>query len=232
MNRIVLPVVALTLASGCAGAARSVVLPVSMEAPLATATIETGAKQRTRVFDFEIPRVAASRQKGFVFKLGPVTLNKGRTSQERKFTIERSGSPFITDVNCMSVNQEQREGLLVYYRHSYTCSSPSGFELQVDQTSQALFNGTVKYGGVALEVVSTIDFTDGKQGWSPAGFHLRRDGRWLGTFEYFKDGKAYLAPDLAPEEHAAVLAAVVSISSTGRWFQLNPDGTTGKRAGF
>ena len=81
----------------------------------------------------------------------------------------------------------------------------------------------MKYGGVALEVVSTIDFTDGKQGWSPAGFHLRRDGRWLGTFEYFKDGKAYLAPDLAPEEHAAVLAAVVSISSTGRWFQLNPD---------
>lgn len=231
MSRLTLSLSALVLASACAPA-RSVVLPVGSEAPLASATIESGAKNRTRVFDFEIPRVDASRQRGFVFKLGPITVNKGRHTQERKFTIERAGAPLITNVSCMSVNQEQREGALVYYRHSYSCSSESGFELQVDQTSQALFNGTVKYGGVSLEVVSTIDFTDGKQGWSPSGFHLRRDGRWLGTFEYFRDGKAYLAPDLAPEEHDAVLAAVVSISSTGRWFQLNPDGRTGKRVGF
>lgn len=233
MNRIALSSLAIAVVVSACAAPRSISLPVTTQTAPASSTIEvSGSKFRTRVFDVEIPRVELGKRRGFALKLGPVTVNKNRTTQERKFSIERGGAPIATDVNCMSVNQEQREGLLVYSRHTYTCSSQSGFELAIDQQNEAVFSGKAKLGHVDLEVISTIEFTDGKKGWSPSGFHVRRDGRWLGTFEYFKQGKAYLAPDLSPEEHDAVLAAVVTISSTGRWFQLNPDGTSGKRYGF
>lgn len=228
MNRLVTLSFLAVISFACA-APRSIQLPVSMEVPPATSKIEvSGSKSRTRVFDFEIPRVQA-KTRGFALNLGPITV-RDRSTQQRSFVIQRAGTPFLA-VDCTGVNQQKREGLVVYYQHTYACAA-DGFSLQVNQTGESYFSGNVKLGDVDLELVSTIEMSDGKKGWSPSGFHLRRNGKWVATFEYFREGKAYLANDLTPEEQNAALAAVVSISSTGRWFQLNPDGTSGKHVGL
>ncbi|MFT3711452.1 MAG: hypothetical protein QM817_27780 [Archangium sp.] len=226
MNRLTVSLFALALTSACAVPYRSIALPVALQTAPSNDVIEvTGKKNRTKVFDFEIRQVDAGRTRGLAINIGPVNL-MDKFTQQRKFTIERGGAPFIESVSCTSVNKDAKGSFIAYYRHTYTCTSPGGFELSVDQPASKEFNGKVKLGSVNLELSSTRDFADGTtSGLSPCGFHLRRDGRWLATFEYYKQGKVYLAPDLTPDEHDAVLATVVSISSTGRWFQLKPDGS-------
>lgn len=226
MNRIALSSLVIALASSCAVPYRSIHVPVSPQTSPSTDTIEvSGKKNRTRVFDFEIRQVDSGRQRGLAINIGPINL-MDKTTQQRKFTIERGGAPFISNVNCVAVNKDAKGSFIAYYRHTYTCTSEGGFELSIDQPGSKEFTGTAKLGGVTLELASTRDFADGTtSGLSPCGFHFRRDGRWLATIEYYKQGKAYLAPDLSPEEKDAVLAAVVSISSTGRWFQQKPDGS-------
>jgi hypothetical protein len=51
----------------------------------------------------------------------------------------------------------------------------------------------------------------------PSGFHIRRNARWLASFEYYQFGNAYLDAALTGDERDAVLIAMVSIQSTNHW---------------
>lgn len=232
MHRIALVALVVGLSFSCASVPRAIALPGVTAERTTVAPIELGAKSKTRVLEFEVAEVDTSKvqQKGTYVKIGGFRFGNARHLQQRSFTIQRAGAAFLS-VSCTSQLRPTRQGLQKVQLHTYSCAS-DGFNLDVDEAVASQFRGTATLGDVALQVVSTSELADGRSGFAPAGFHLVRDGRWLASFEYFRDGKAYLSPDLSPTEHDAVLSAIVSISSTGKWFQTNLDGTVGKSWGI
>lgn len=206
----------LTLAlTGCGP--RNIKLPLAAKAP-ATSNIVTGVNNRTQVFDYEIPSVKkeGSKTRGvsvampFGGRIGNASFEQGRL-----FTVKRGANASL-EVSCKTTQKSTNFGPRAFDKHTYACSGER-FELLIDETQRNTFQGTAKVGDVALELLSTDQMAAGAP-MRPSGFHVTRNGRWLASFEYYQQGKAYLGSDLSPEERDAVLTTLVSVHSTNHFF--------------
>ena len=222
MNRFL--VIALAALALTACGPRNIKLP-NLAVPPQVAPFETGVNARTKVFDYEIPEVKYSVQKtngmmSVKLGFGIPRLGKATQQQQRTFIVKRGLNPAL-DVSCETVQGEGRVGRKDFTRHTYTCGG-SGFELVVDEPKRQFFQGAVHIGDVSLDLESTDQMASGAP-MRPSGFHIRRNGRWLASFEYFQFGNAYLGTDLTAEERDAVLVAMVSIQSTNHWLARDID---------
>lgn len=205
---LVLVVAAVTSLSGCAP--RLIKLPDNRHVP-AAAAFKMGANSRTTLLEYEVPRVKVSKVRSAGFSIGG--FGKQKAQMQRAFSVNRPGGSI--DVSCEAVQEGARVMALDYTKHTYNCGG-SNFELRVEEQQRDVFVGAARLNGVNVDIVSTDDMEQGPpQG--PSGFHLRRGGRWLASFEYFQAGNAYLAGDLSAEERDAVLTAMVVIQSSNLW---------------
>lgn len=218
MNRIfVLAAFALT-----ACGPRNIKLPEAATAPT-VAPFEQGVNARTRLLDYEIPEVkfAAQKNKGLSIKMPwGRSIGNSKQQQQRSFVVKRGTNPELA-VECETVQQGGQVGSRDLSKHTYKCGG-AGFELLVDEPRRQVFEGVVKVGEVALELESTDQMLSGVP-MRPSGFHIRRNGRWVASFEYYQFGKAYLGADLTADERDAVLVTMVSIQSTNHWLARDID---------
>ncbi|MEW6431293.1 MAG: hypothetical protein AB1730_07265 [Myxococcota bacterium] len=209
--------VALAVIATTSSCARALRVPHT-DAPPIVGTFEHGINQRTKVFDVEVPEVKKDTQRSdsVTLKYGGAKLGGSETQQQRSnLTVLRGGQPLVS-VECLS----RQEGVTVsrteFSRHTLTCSG-AGFALEVQEPRADVFVGSARVGPVEVAFESTDEMEKGIPQY-PTGFHLKANGRWVATFEYFQGGKAYLRPDLAGPERDAVLAVVVVLQSTDGWF--------------
>jgi hypothetical protein len=202
---------------------RNIKLP-NLAVPPVVAPFETGLNARTKLLEYEIPEVKLAVQKttGLSVKLafGIPRLGKATQQQQRSFIVKRGVNASL-DVNCETVQAEGRVGNKDFTKHTYTCGG-ADFALVVDEPKRRTFTGSVHVGDVSLDLESTDQMASGVP-MRPSGFHIRRNGRWLASFEYFQFGNAYLGADLTAEERDAVLVAMVSIQSTNHWLARDID---------
>ena len=195
---------------------RNIKLPDVAVAPTVVA-FEQGLNARTRLLDYEIPEVKLEVQKtqGLSIKLPwGRSIGNAKQRQQRSFTVKRGSNPEL-NVACETLQEGKRVGSKDFSKHTYKCGGP-GFELVVDEATRQVFSGVVQIGAVAIDLESTDQMVAGVP-MRPSGFHLRRQGRWLASFEYYQFGSAYLSADLSAEERDAVLVTMVSIQSTNHW---------------
>lgn len=201
---------------------RNIKLPDAAGSPT-VAAFEQGINARTKLLDYEIPEVKLATQKtqGMSIKL-PWGQSVGNTTQrqQRSFIVKRGGNPELS-VDCETLQEGKRVASKDFSKHTYKCGG-AGFELVVDEANQQVFSGAVRIGQVALELESTDQMVSGAP-MRPSGFHIRRNGRWVASFEYYQFGKAYLGTDLTADERDAVLVTMVSIQSTNHWLARDTD---------
>ena len=178
---------------------------------------EKGINQRTKVFDFEVPEVKKDTQRSdsVTLKFGGTKLGGSEKQQQRSnLTVQRGGQPLVA-VECLS----RQEGVTVsrteFSRHTFNCTG-AGFTLEVQEPREDRFIGSARVVAVEVAFESNDEMEKGIPQY-PTGFHLTANGRWVGTFEYFDGGKAYLRPDLSGPERDAVLAVMVVLQSTDGW---------------
>ena len=215
-------VIALAAVTFTACAPRVIRLP-NLTTPPVTADFEQGLNARTKLFDYEIPEVkyAVQKTQGVSIKTPwGSSLGKSKQQQQRSFIVKRGSNPEL-GVDCETVQQTAKVGWKDFSKHTYTCGG-AGFALVVDEPKRQVFTGVVKLGDVELSLESTDKMASGAP-MRPSGFHLRRDGRWVASFEYYQFGKAYLDAGLTAEERDAVLIAMVSIQSTRHWLARDID---------
>jgi len=220
MTRILLVALAAFAFTACGP--RNIKLPDHAAAPTIT-PFEQGVNARTKLLDYEIPEVKLAVQKtqGMSVKLPwGQSIGNAKQQQQRSFVVKRGANPAL-DVSCETVQQGARVAAKDYSKHTYRCDG-GGFELRVDEAKPQSFTGAAQVGAVALELESTDQMTDGAP-MRPSGFHIRRNGRWLASFEYYQFGKAYLGADLSADERDAVLVTMVSIQSTNHWLARSID---------
>ena len=208
-------VVALAAFAFTACGPRNIKLP-NLATPPTVASFEHGLNARTKLLEYEIPEVKFAIQKtvGLSVRVPWGSVGKSKQQQQRSFVVMRGANPQL-NVDCETLQQDMKVWSR-YSKHTYTCGA-QGFELVVDETKRQVFAGTVHIGEVALELESTDQMSAGVP-MRPSGFHIRRNGRWVASFEYFQFGRAYLSTELSPEERDAVLVTMVSIQSTNHWF--------------
>lgn len=214
MHRLL--VVALAAFALTACGPRNIRLPDHAVSPT-VAPFEQGLNARTKLLDYEIPEVKLAVQKtqGMSVKLPwGQSIGNAKQLQQRSFIVKRGANPEL-GVDCETLQQGARVASKDFSKHTYKCGGP-GFELVVDEARRQVFTGAVHIGDVALELESTDQMAAGAP-MRPSGFHIRRDGRWLASFEYYQFGKAYLGADLTAVERDAVLVTMVSIQSTNHW---------------
>ncbi len=215
-------VVALSLVAFSACGPRNIQLPNLMTPPV-TAPFEQGLNARTKLFDYEIPEVkfAVQKTQGLSIKTPwGSSLGKSKQQQQRSFIVKR-GSNSELGVDCETLQQTAKMGWKDFSKHTYTCGG-AGFALVIDEPKRQVFSGMVKLGDVELSLESTDKMASGAP-MRPSGFHIRRDGRWVASFEYYQFGKAYLDAGLTADERDAVLIAMVSIQSTNHWLARSID---------
>ena len=212
MNRF--SVLALAAVSFCACGPRNIKLP-NLATPPTVALFEQGINARTRLLDYEIPEVkfAVQKTEGMSVKLPWGSVGKAKQQQQRSFIVKRGPNPAL-GVECETVQQDVKVWSK-YAKHTYKCGG-QGFELLVDEPKRQVFAGSVRVGEVTLDLESTDQMASGAP-MRPSGFHIRRNGRWIASFEYYQFGKAYLSSELTAEERDAVLVTMVSIQSTNHW---------------
>ncbi len=215
-------VIALAAVSFTACGPRNIQLP-NLTTPPVTADFEQGLNARTKLFDYEIPEVkyAVQKTQGVSIKTPwGSSLGKSKQQQQRSFIVKRGSNPEL-GVDCETLQQTAKMGWKDFSKHTYTCGG-AGFALVVDEPKRQVFSGTVKLGEVELELESTDKMASGAP-MRPSGFHIRRNGRWIASFEYYQFGKAYLDAGLTAEERDAVLTTMVSIQSTNHWLARSID---------
>lgn len=195
---------------------RNIKLPEVAVSPT-IAAFEQGINARTKLLDYEIPEVKYATQKtqGMSIKLPwGQSIGNAKQRQQRSFTVKRGANPELS-VDCETLQEGKRVASKDFSKHTYKCGG-AGFELMVDEATRQVFSGAVRVGEVALELESTDQMLSGAP-MRPSGFHIRRNGRWVASFEYYQFGKAYLGTDLTADERDAVLVTMVSIQSTNHW---------------
>lgn len=212
--------VAVVALSACAP--RAIKLP-NVTVPPTVVPFEQGVNSRTKLLDYEIPEVklAGQRTQGVSVKLPwGQSIGNAKQQQQRSFVVKRGANPQLS-VDCETRQEGKRVASVEFSKHTYKCSAP-GFELLVDEGRRSVFSGSVRIGEIALELESTDEMKSGIP-MRPSGFHIRRNGRWMASFEYYQFGNAYLGADLTADERDAVLVAMVSIQSTNHWLAREID---------
>jgi hypothetical protein len=228
MNRFL--VIALAAFAFTACGPRNIKLP-NLAVPPTVAPFEQGINARTKLLDYEIPEVKLAVQKtvGMTVKVFGHSIGNAKQQQQRSFVVKRGANASL-DVSCETLQQGARTGNKDFSKHTYKCGG-SGFELLVDEAKRQVFQGSVRVGEISLDLESTDQMASGAP-MRPSGFHIRRNGRWIASFEYYQFGNAYLGADLTADERDAVLVTMVSIQSTNHWLardinqnQANPYGS-------
>jgi hypothetical protein len=218
MNRFLF--VAVVALSACAP--RVIKLP-NVAVPPTVVPFEQGVNARTKLLEYEIPEVKLATQKtqGMSIKLPwGHSIGNAKQQQERSFIVKRGSNPQLS-VDCETRQEGKRIASKDFSKHTYKCAGP-GFELLVDEARRSVFAGSVRVGEIALELESTDQMASGVP-MRPSGFHIRRNGRWIASFEYYQFGNAYLGADLSADERDAVLVTMVSIQSTNPWLARDID---------
>jgi hypothetical protein len=210
-----LTVLALTCLASL-GCTRVLRLP-RMEAPPVVGQFEQGVNQRTRLLEVEVPEVKkdAQRSTGLTIRSGGAKLGGSEKQEQRSTLVVQRGGQQVASVECHARQEGVTVNLSDFSRHTLSCAG-AGFALEVQEPRNDAFIGSARVGDVALALESTDDLEKGVPQY-PTGFHLTANGRWLGTFEYVNDGKAWLRADLTGAERDAVLAVMVVMQSTDRW---------------
>jgi hypothetical protein len=206
--------VAVVALSACAP--RAIKIP-NVAVPPTAVSFEQGVNARTKLLEYEIPEVKLATQKtqGMSINLPwGHSIGNAKQQQQRSFVVRRGANPELS-VDCETRQEGKRIASMEFSKHTYKCSAP-GFELVVDEARKSVFAGSVRVGEVELELESTDQMLSGIP-MRPSGFHIRRNGRWIASFEYYQFGKAYLGADMTADERDAVLVAMVSIQSTNHW---------------
>ncbi len=206
LSAIVLSLVAVT--SSCA--------PIFMRLPGDAARerqqISHSLINRPMRFDgFEVSRVDSSNV-GMTLSLGFV--KAGKQSLGSKFLVSRSGAAWLNvkcDVIGKNLNVSVGFGNVQRETRTLFCEAPN-YTLELREMMENHFEGEVRLGNTTFEL-RTSDQVQGQNFTSAMiGLHLYRQGSWRASVDSVNP-KAFLATDLAPVEHDALVLAAFSFAS-------------------
>lgn len=204
-------IVVMVLVTGCAP--RVIKLPVSPR-PAKVGTFALGVNGSAKVLDYQAAPSGRTTGRAKGLKIGG--FGKENSAVASNVTVSRGALPSFT----VACERRLSSASFRSARHGLSCAA-EGVAITVDEPTADDFRGAVRIGQVDFELQSTDELEGGGIPQRPTGFHLRRAGRWLGSFEYVQQGDVYLAPDLSADERDAVLIAMVVVQSTDRFFALD-----------
>jgi hypothetical protein len=228
---LLLPLVLLSL-PGCHRAIR---LPPPGPTPPRELTFERGLNHRARLEEYELPQVSVTWAPIHTVTLSglPVGVQNVDLHQTRTFTLQRGGVPLM-QVVCEATQRGTQTtwGSLGRddSRHEYHCRG-NDFTLDVIETGDDVYAGSATRGGASLELHSTNDMAEGIAD-TLSGFHLTRGPVWLGAFECFFGGSAWLLPQLTPLDRELAELTMLAIVSTDGWLGRSAtDNVPGRHGG-
>lgn len=204
-------IVFVLVVTGCAP--RVIRLPVSPR-PAKVGTFAVGVNGSAKVLEYAA--VPSGRTTGRAKGLKIGGFGKENAALASNVTVSRGAWPSFT----VACERRLSSASFRSARHGLSCAA-EGVSITIEEPSADDFRGGARIGQVDFELQSTDELESGGIPQRPTGFHLRRAGRWLGSFEYVQKGDVYLAPDLSVDERDAVLIAMVVVQSTDRFFAID-----------
>ncbi len=212
------------MASGCA--------PTLMRLPNDAAAnrqqISTALFGKPLRFDgFEVARVD-STSVGMTLSLGFVSA--GKQSLGSRFQVSRGGAPWLNvscEVVAKGMNVSVGFGNVQNESRALVCQAP-GYWLELKELVDDHLEGEVRLGNATFEV-RTSEQLEGSRAVSPMiGMHVYRQNQWRASVDAVNP-RAFLATDLAPVEHDALVLAVFSFASIREAMLHGPRaGSTGR----
>jgi hypothetical protein len=190
--------------------------------------ISTSLHSQPLSFDgFEVKRVD-STSTGMTLSVAFV--KAGKQSLGSRFQVSRGGAPWLNvkcDVVGTGTNVSIGFGNVENESRTLLCQAP-GYTLELKEYSDDHLEGEVRLGNEVYEM-RTSEQLEGRSAVSPmVGLHLYNRKQWRASVDAVNP-RAFLATDLSPIEHDALVLSVFSFASIRDAMVNGPRaGTTGR----